>query len=138
MKENIVDIMHHLKIGQIIKFNDKEYTFVEAKRSRAVVYDRETKKEFLINGRVEVTEDIDTEMIDILEEQAVKEFVLERKIRRMEKGQCFIATDDNEYAYIKFNKTTFDCIKLSTKEKYRCKVNFVKTILDKIISQENL
>ena len=42
MKENLTSIMNELKIGQVIKSQDgREFVFIEPKRTRAVVEDRE-------------------------------------------------------------------------------------------------
>lgn len=136
MKENIIEIMDQLKIGQVIRFKDKEYCFIEAKRTRAVVCERGSDKEFLIKGSIEVTEEIDEDTVNRVEEEAIQEYLMERKIRKMTKGQCFIGQDDKEYSYVKFNRTNLVCINLETKEKYNAKPRFVKTILEKTIDQK--
>lgn len=136
MKENITEIMDQLKIGQVIRFKDKEYCFIEAKRTRAVVCERGSEKKFLIKGSVEVTEEIDEDTVNRVEEEAIKAYLLERKIRKMVRGQCFIGQDDKEYSYVKFNRTNLVCINLETKDKYNAKPGFVKTILEKTIDQK--
>jgi len=138
MKENITEIMDQLRIGQVIKFKDKEYCFIEAKRTRAVVCERGSDKEFLIKGVVEITEEIDEDTVNRVEEEAIKLYILERNIKKMIKGQCFIGQDDKEYAYIKFNRTNLMCINIDTKEKYNAKPGFVKTILEKVIDRNSL
>lgn len=136
MKENITEIMDQLKIGQVIKFKNEEYVFIEAKRTRAVVCKRGSNKEYLIKGTVEITEEIDEDTVNRVEEEAIALYMLERKIRKMSKGQCFIGTDDKEYSYVKFNRSNLVCINLETNERYSAKPAFVKTILDKIIEQK--
>ena len=133
MKENITEIMDQLKIGQVIKFKNEEYVFIEAKRTRAVVCKRGSDKEYLIKGGVEITEEIDEDTVNRIEEEAIAEYMLERKIRKMTKGQCFIGQDKKEYAYIKFNRTNLVCVNLDTNEKFNAKPKFVNTILEKVI-----
>lgn len=133
MKENLVDIMFDLKPGQIILMEKQEYIFIEPKKKTAVVRRKDNGKDYKIKGFVEVTSEIDQDTVDQLEEEAVKEFIMERKIKKMQKGQCFIGSDDREYVYKKFNRSTLDCIDIETKTKYRCKVGFVKTILEKVV-----
>lgn len=131
MKENISDIMNELQIGQVLIFNNKRYAFVEAKKSRAVIRDIETQKEYLIKGLIEVTPDIDKHTVELIEEEAIKAFQLERKIKAMTKGQHFIGQDNEEYILEKTNRSTVDCKKASNEEKYRAKFSFVKNILEK-------
>lgn len=137
MKENITEIMNELKLGQVIIMNGKEYVFIEPKRTRAVVCERGSNKEFLIKGYVEVSEERDEDTINRVEEEAIADYMQERKIKRMVKGQCFIGADDEEYSYVKFNRTNLICIKLSTGERYSAKPKFVKTILEKIIEKKD-
>lgn len=129
MKQNISDIMNDLHLGQIIRFQGKEYCFVEPKRTRAVIRDRHSGKEYLIKGMVEVTDEIDTEAVNQIEEEAVNAFITERKIAKMKKGTRFIGKDDKEYIFIKFNQKTFDCESVDTGEAFRAKPGFIKAIL---------
>ncbi len=137
MKENITEIMNELKLGQVIIMNGKEYVFIEPKRTRAVVCERGSTKEFLIKGYVEVSEEKDEDTINRIEEEAIRDYLQERKIKKMIRGQCFIGEDDEEYSYVKFNKTNLVCIKLSTGEKYSAKPKFVKTILEKVLDKKD-
>ena len=138
MKENITNIMNDLKVGQIIiASNNKPFVFIEPKRTRAIVLDKKTGKKYSIKGMVEVTQDLDQEIIDKLEEEAIEEFQLERKIKKMVRGQYFIGSNDEEYIYLKFNKTTLLCKNAKTGEEYRAKPKFVKTILQKM-EQKNI
>lgn len=129
MKQNISDIMHDLQMGQIIKFRGKEYCFVEPKRTRAVIRDKHTGKEYLVKGMVEVTDEIDREVVSAIEEEAVNAFVLERKIAKMKKGTRFIGKDDQLYIFTKLNQKTFDCKNAETGETFRAKPGFIKAIL---------
>lgn len=133
MKENITDIMNDLKLGQVIRFNNKEYVFIEPKRTRAVVCDKETGKEYSIKGVVEVTEEKDQDTIDRLEEEAINEFIMERKLRNSERGRCFIGIDDKEYAFIRFNKVNLTCVLLGTNQKFKVRPLFVKELLEKTV-----
>ena len=78
---------------------------------------------------VEVTDEIDTEAVNQIEEEAVNAFITERKIAKMKKGTRFIGKDDKEYIFIKFNQKTFDCESADTGEAFRAKPGFVKAIL---------
>ena len=91
MKENLTSIMNELKIGQVIKSQDgREFVFIEPKRTRAVVEDRESHKRYILKGVVEITDEIDQEVVDKLEEKAIQDFMNERKVRKMKKNQHFI------------------------------------------------
>lgn len=133
MKENITDIMHSLKLGQKLRtVSGKEYVFIEAKRTRAVVYDKTTEKEYSIKGLVEILEDRDEEVISKMEEEAVRQYQHERKVRQMVRGQHFIGANNKEYIFIKFNRTKLLCQEIDTKLKYTANPMFIKDILGKI------
>lgn len=129
MKQNIADVMHDLRMGQIIRFQGKEYCFVEPKRTRAVVRNRRTGKEFLIKGLIEITDEIDYEVVAQIEEEAVNAFINERKVAKIKAGTRFIGNDDKEYIFIKMNKKTLHCESVETGEMFRASVGFVKAIL---------
>lgn len=125
--------MNELKIGQVIKAQDgREFIFIEPKRTRAVVEDRKSHKRFILKGIVEVTNEIDQEVVDDLEEKAIQDFINERKVRKMKKNQHFIGIDDREYSFIKFNKTKFVFKDIDSNKIYTASPEFVKNILEKI------
>lgn len=138
MRENLTSIMNDLRVGQILRTTDgQEWVFVEPKKTRAVAINRKNGKQYLISGMVEVSEERDQEVVDRLEDEAVQEFLHERAVRKMEKGQCFIGTDDKEYIFIRFKKTKFICSNPETHNLYDAGPGFVKTILEKKIDIEN-
>ena len=133
MKENLTSIMNELKIGQVIKSQDgREFVFIEPKRTRAVVEDRESHKRYILKGVVEITDEIDQEVVDRLEEKAIQDFMNERKVRKMKKNQHFIGIDDKEYSFIKFNRTKFVFKDTNSSKTYTASPEFVKNILEKI------
>lgn len=125
--------MNELKIGQVIKAQDgREFIFIEPKKTRAVVEDRINHKRYILKGIVEITEEIDQDTVDRLEEEAIEDFMIERKVRKMKKNQCFIGQDDKEYLFVKFNRTKFVFKDIDSNKTYTAFPKFVKNILGKI------
>lgn len=125
--------MNELKVGQVIKTQDgREFIFIEPKRTRAVVEDRKSHQRYILKGVVEVTDEIDQEVVDDLEEKAIQDFINERKVRKMKKNQHFIGMDDKEYSFIKFNRTKFVFKDIDSNKTYTASSEFVKNILEKI------
>ncbi len=133
MKHNIIDIMKDLRPGHIlIASNGREYVFEEAKKTQALLIDRETGKKVFLKGMVELTPDIDVEWAEKIEEEAINEFLQTRRVQKMKPGQHFIASNGNEYIFVKFKRTKFVCIDADNKTDYfDCIANFVKDELEK-------
>jgi hypothetical protein len=137
MKENLIDIMNELKVGQIIiTSNGKEWIFIEPKRKKALVRSRDNNKDYLISGQIEITQEIDQATVDKLEEEAINEFMHERAVRKMNNGQYFIGNDDKEYVFIRFKKTRFVFADPKNKALYTGRPNFIKSILEKISDEK--
>ncbi len=136
MKENIVSIMNELKVGQmLLSEKNEEWIFIESRTKKAVIKNKSNGKHYLVTGRVEVLNEIDLDTVNELEEKAINDYIQFRKVQKMEAGQLFIGSDDQEYIYQKFNRTRFVFEDLQGNS-FTGKPQFVKNILEKKVDKK--